>query len=227
LKIASDATDRAQPHHGLLIIGIGAVVVSLFSFLPEGLFFAPPGRDDQDCRCMYQLFLEDVCQGTVGVNGPQSIEGIARAFGYKKSLGSDRKIPCGTAVKMWSDPPRYSTENIPGAYIIRFHQKIDINSADAQDLRGAPGIGPVTAERIVRRRQQHGPFTEVAELAAAGVMSKKKVRMLEPYLRAGTSRCDRLEHIQSLGGFVDPSIGGHEKELPRSHEIGKGNTGGY
>ncbi len=229
MKNASDDTEHAQPHHGLLIVGIGAVIASLFSFIPEGAFFSPspPGRENQDCRCMYQLFLEDICQGTVALDGPQSVEAIARAFGHKKSLGGERKIPCGTVVKMWSDPPRYSTERIPGAYIIRFHQKIDINSADAPDLRAAPGIGPALAERIVRHRQEHGPFSDVAELAAVGVMSKKKVRMLEQYLRAGTSGCDGLEHIQSLGGFVDPSIRGHQKEPAGRHEIREGNPGGY
>lgn len=227
MKTASHDTHRALPHHGLLILGIGAVIVSLFSLLPEGCLFAPSGKRNQDCRCMYQLFLEDVCQGTVGLKGPQSIEGIVRAFGYERSFGSDHKIPCGTAVKIWSDSPCYSTEKIPGASIVKFHQKIDINTADAQDLRGAPGIGPATAERIVRYRREHGPFTDVAELAAGGVLSKRKARMLEPYLRAGASGCEGFEHIQPIGDFVDPSIRGHQKEPAGSHEIGEGNTGGY
>lgn len=41
---------------------------------------------------------------------------------------------------------------------------IDINTADVQTLTALPGIGAVLAERIVRYREQNGPFTHVEQL---------------------------------------------------------------
>lgn len=44
--------------------------------------------------------------------------------------------------------------------------RVNINSADAQQLDTLPGIGPVIAARIVAWRQEHGPFGSLSALQA-------------------------------------------------------------
>ncbi len=42
--------------------------------------------------------------------------------------------------------------------------RIRINSATASEIEQLPGVGPVTAERIVTHREEHGPFVVVEDL---------------------------------------------------------------
>jgi len=42
--------------------------------------------------------------------------------------------------------------------------KVHVNDADATEMQGLPGVGPVLAERIVSFRSEQGPFTTVEDL---------------------------------------------------------------
>ena len=51
---------------------------------------------------------------------------------------------------------------------------VDINRAELPELMLLPGIGPTTAERIIKWRQEHGPFHALEELhKAAGINAKE------------------------------------------------------
>ena len=46
---------------------------------------------------------------------------------------------------------------------------LNVNTATLGDFKALPGIGAVTAQRIITYRDQHGPFASVDDLLKAGV----------------------------------------------------------
>lgn len=60
--------------------------------------------------------------------------------------------------------------------------KINVNSADAEELESLPGIGPARAKAIVAYREEHGPFQSISELTnvpniGEGILSQIKNRI--------------------------------------------------
>lgn len=62
---------------------------------------------------------------------------------------------------------------------------VDINSADASLLDTLPGIGPATAERIVKDREANGPFGTVEDLQRVTGIGPKKLEQLRDLVTAG------------------------------------------
>lgn len=61
--------------------------------------------------------------------------------------------------------------------------RVNINEADAEELQSLPGIGPVYAERIVARRQEHGPFISVEQLMEIRGIGPRRLEKLRPLIR--------------------------------------------
>jgi competence protein ComEA len=56
--------------------------------------------------------------------------------------------------------------------------RIDLNRATLQELTSLPGIGIVTARRIIEFREKNGPFRRVEEVLIIRGISKKKFQQL-------------------------------------------------
>jgi competence ComEA-like helix-hairpin-helix protein len=60
--------------------------------------------------------------------------------------------------------------------------KLNINMATKQQLMDLPGIGEVTAERILKYRKETGKFTSLQDLRAIKGISKNKLERLSPMI---------------------------------------------
>lgn len=61
--------------------------------------------------------------------------------------------------------------------------RVDVNRADADALEDVPGIGPVTAERLISHRRDHGPFASDADLLAVPGIGEATLEQLREHLR--------------------------------------------
>jgi competence ComEA-like helix-hairpin-helix protein len=64
---------------------------------------------------------------------------------------------------------------------------ININSASAEELQQVPGIGPVTADKILQMRKSYGAFKSVDDLLAIRGIGKKRLEKMRRYLTVGRS----------------------------------------
>jgi competence protein ComEA len=59
---------------------------------------------------------------------------------------------------------------------------IDLNLANVKELQELPGVGPVTAQRIIDMREKSGRFHRVEDLLAIRGISQKKLDAMKPYI---------------------------------------------
>jgi comEA protein len=62
---------------------------------------------------------------------------------------------------------------------------INLNSATSEELQLVPGIGPVTAEKILQMRKSYGAFKSVDDLRAARGIGPKRLEKMRKYLTVG------------------------------------------
>ena len=88
---------------------------------------------------------------------------------------------------------RDPSSSIAPPWIARDHRpnrveshRVDINTAKCWELRAIRGIGPKTAEAIVKCRTRRGDFENVDALVRVDGIAEKTVERLRPYLTAST-----------------------------------------
>jgi len=62
---------------------------------------------------------------------------------------------------------------------------VNINTADSTLLQTLPGVGPVTADKIVADREANGPYTSIEDLARVSGIGPKRVEALEGIASVG------------------------------------------
>lgn len=61
--------------------------------------------------------------------------------------------------------------------------RIDLNTATAEQLDSIPGVGPVTAQRILDHRRSIGRFTSVDQLLDVSGIGAKTLTKIRPWVR--------------------------------------------
>lgn len=59
-------------------------------------------------------------------------------------------------------------------------QKININTATAEELEQLPGIGPALAKKIVEYREVHGPFASIEDIVNIDGIGEKMLKRIAP-----------------------------------------------
>lgn len=59
---------------------------------------------------------------------------------------------------------------------------VNLNSADQTQLEGLPGVGPVTAGKILQWREEHGAFTAVDDLLEVDGIGEKTLADIAPHV---------------------------------------------
>jgi comEA protein len=62
---------------------------------------------------------------------------------------------------------------------------VNLNTATSEELQQVPGIGPVTAEKILQVRKSYGAFKSVDDLSAIRGTGPKRLEKMRKYLTVG------------------------------------------
>jgi competence protein ComEA len=91
--------------------------------------------------------------------------------------------PSDSTFAILSAAPEDSANGVPTSLTSdKESGKLNINTATEQQLMDLPGIGEVTAERILKYRKEIGKFTAIEDLRAVKGISKNKLERLSPMI---------------------------------------------
>ncbi|MEV0678131.1 ComEA family DNA-binding protein [Actinosynnema sp. NPDC050436] len=90
-----------------------------------------------------------------------------------RSLNLARRVSDGEQIAVGIPPQDPETHREP----------INLNTATKEQLDALPGVGPVTAQRIVERRLKRGPFTAIEQLGEIEGIGEAKLAKLGDLVR--------------------------------------------
>ena len=62
---------------------------------------------------------------------------------------------------------------------------VNLNTANSEELQLVPGIGPATADKILKMRKSYGPFKSVDDLLAIRGLGPKRLEKMRKFLTVG------------------------------------------
>jgi competence protein ComEA len=118
-----------------------------------------------------------------GFAGRHAGEAIALAGARAKLRGGGARVVLreGDMLEASSDGT-VRIGRMAGERLLSLGLPIDIVTADAADLESIPGVGPVTAARLVEWRQARGGIRSLDELGVAPGVGPKRLARIRPFL---------------------------------------------
>ena len=99
---------------------------------------------------------------------------------YQETFPTSRTYDYSASDSTFAALSAAETEEAPKNRFTESKSPLDINAATKSELIRLPGIGEVTAERILIYREENGPFTTVDQLRKVKGISKSKLEKLKP-----------------------------------------------
>ena len=96
----------------------------------------------------------------------------------KALLGVVAIVFIGSIIKLVYNPQASAKQLIED----KTHQVININTASSIELESIPGIGQVTAMRIIDYRNQHGKFSSIQDLKQVKGIGDKKAKTINQHI---------------------------------------------
>jgi comEA protein len=78
---------------------------------------------------------------------------------------------------------------------------VNLNTATALELQQVPGIGPSTADKILKMRKSYGPFKSVDDLRAIKGIGPRRMEKMRKYVTVGKAATPK----KSSGGGASQS----------------------
>jgi comEA protein len=82
---------------------------------------------------------------------------------------------------------------------------VNINTASSDELQTVPGIGPVTAEKILHMRKSYGAFKSVDDLLAIRGLGPKRLDKMRRYLTVGKASPSKNKSSPPAAADAKPS----------------------
>jgi competence protein ComEA len=118
--------------------------------------------------------VEDAVQAAGGCSGEADLERINLAAPLFD--GQHLRVPA-----VGEELPAVAVDGQP----VGRSQRININTATAEELDTLPGVGEVTAAKIVEYRQQHGPFRTVEDIMDVPGIGEAKFDAMRELITVG------------------------------------------
>jgi competence protein ComEA len=114
---------------------------------------------------------------------PQLSEVWRQAGGPKPEPEGTTALESGNRVEI-SREGNWQVMQMDGERLIIMGLPIDINRASSRDLEALPGVGPTLAGRIIKHRQEFGPFKTIDDLEQVSGLGPKKLDQIKAYIIA-------------------------------------------